>query len=123
MGIVMIKCPQTGRAIATEMKADRERFRASAVFFSRTYCPICQTNWRSSPRFSGYHASSTRLRTYQTGLPGNCEPIVRDLALERVRRLLKIGAPDFAGAVRGAPDGGRDAASEAQQSAVNLRIN
>ena len=44
MGIVMIKCPQTGRAIPTGIKADRESFRCSAVFFARTYCSICQTN-------------------------------------------------------------------------------
>ncbi len=44
MGIVMIKCPQTGRAIPTGIKVDRERFRCSAVFFARTHCSICQTN-------------------------------------------------------------------------------
>ena len=44
MGIVMIKCPQTGRAIPTGIKADHESFRSSAVFFARTYCSICRTN-------------------------------------------------------------------------------
>jgi hypothetical protein len=44
MGNVMIKCPQTGREIPTGIKADRERFRCSAVFFARTYCSICQAN-------------------------------------------------------------------------------
>ena len=44
MGIIMIKCPQTGRAIPTGIKADRESFRCSAVFFARTHCSICQTN-------------------------------------------------------------------------------
>ncbi len=44
MGIVMIKCPQTGSAIPTGIKADRESFQSSAVFFARTYCPICQAN-------------------------------------------------------------------------------
>jgi hypothetical protein len=43
-GIVMIKCPETGSAIPTGIKADRERFRCSAVFFARTYCSICKTN-------------------------------------------------------------------------------
>jgi hypothetical protein len=38
MGIVMIKCPQTGREIPTGIKADRERFRCSAVFFAGTHC-------------------------------------------------------------------------------------
>jgi len=44
MGIIMIKCPQTGRAIPTGIKADREKFRRSTVFFARTYCSICQVN-------------------------------------------------------------------------------
>jgi hypothetical protein len=44
VGVVMIKCPQTGREIPTGIKADRERFRCSAVFFARTYCSICQAN-------------------------------------------------------------------------------
>lgn len=44
MGVVMIKCPQTGRAISTGMAADRETFRCSAVFFARSYCAICETN-------------------------------------------------------------------------------
>ena len=44
MGMVMIKCPQTGRAIPTGIEVDRERFRSSAVFFSRTHCPICRTH-------------------------------------------------------------------------------
>jgi hypothetical protein len=42
MGVVMIKCPQTGRAIPTGIKTDRDSFGRSAVFFARTRCPICQ---------------------------------------------------------------------------------
>lgn len=41
MGVVMIKCPETGDAISTGIETDRERFRCSAVFFSRTYCRVC----------------------------------------------------------------------------------
>ena len=44
MGVVMIKCPETGRAIPTGMKADRESFRCSPVFFARTYCLICEAS-------------------------------------------------------------------------------
>jgi hypothetical protein len=44
MGVVMIKCPGTGQAIPTGMKADLERFRRSPVFFARTFCSICQAN-------------------------------------------------------------------------------
>ena len=44
MGIVMIKCPQTGHAVSTGIRVDREKFRSSAVFFARTYCAICEAN-------------------------------------------------------------------------------
>lgn len=44
MGMLMIKCPQTGRAIATGIKSDRDSFLRSAVFFARTPCPICKTD-------------------------------------------------------------------------------
>lgn len=44
MGMVMVKCPQTGRAIPTGIQADRESFRRSPVFFARTRCPICHTD-------------------------------------------------------------------------------
>jgi hypothetical protein len=44
MGLVMIKCPETGRAISTGMEADRERFRCSPVFFARTFCLICKAS-------------------------------------------------------------------------------
>ena len=43
MGIVMIKCPDTGRDIATGLVADRESFAATPVFFSRVLCPLCRT--------------------------------------------------------------------------------
>ncbi len=44
MGMVMVKCPETGRAIPTGMKTDRESFQRSTVFFGRTHCPICHTD-------------------------------------------------------------------------------
>ncbi len=44
MGILMIKCPATGRDIATGIEADRRSFACTAVFFSRTYCPFCRIN-------------------------------------------------------------------------------
>lgn len=40
----MIKCPETGCAIPTGIKVDREKFRCSAVFFARTYCSICRAH-------------------------------------------------------------------------------
>lgn len=58
MGMVMVKCPQTGHAIPTGIETDRESFRRSAVFFSRTRCPICRADhawfapeaWVDEPR-------------------------------------------------------------------------
>jgi len=44
VGTVLIKCPQTGRAISTGIEVDRRSFQCSAVFFARTHCPICATN-------------------------------------------------------------------------------
>jgi len=44
MGAVMIKCPQTGRAISTGMAADRDSFRATPVFFARAYCRHCRAH-------------------------------------------------------------------------------
>ena len=43
MGIVMIKCPRTGRDISTGIVADRASFNAAPVFFARVHCPMCHT--------------------------------------------------------------------------------
>ena len=43
MGTLMIKCPETGRAIATGIEIDRSSFNCMPVFFGRTLCAICQT--------------------------------------------------------------------------------
>jgi hypothetical protein len=43
MGVVMIRCPQTGAHIRTGMMADRRSFESTPVFFARAYCPICRT--------------------------------------------------------------------------------
>jgi hypothetical protein len=42
MGTVMVRCPETGRDIATGIVTDRESFRSTPVFFARVYCPICR---------------------------------------------------------------------------------
>ena len=44
MGMVMIKCPASGRAIATGMEADREGFGRTPVFFARTFCAVCRSS-------------------------------------------------------------------------------
>lgn len=41
MGKIMIRCPQTKRAIETGMEMDAERFQRMPVFFSRAFCPHC----------------------------------------------------------------------------------
>jgi transposase-like protein len=42
MGIVMIRCPATGREISTGIAVDRPRFECTPVFFAKTYCPLCR---------------------------------------------------------------------------------
>jgi len=42
MGIVMINCPETRRAISTGIQVDRATFHSTPVFFSRTFCPLCR---------------------------------------------------------------------------------
>ena len=42
MGIVMISCPKTQRAISTGMQVDCKTFHSTPVFFSRTFCPLCR---------------------------------------------------------------------------------
>jgi len=41
MGMLMIRCPKTGRAISTGRPAEPAVFRSSPVFFGQTYCPYC----------------------------------------------------------------------------------
>ena len=41
MGAIMIRCPQTGREIATGIEMDTSEFQRAPVFFSRVRCPVC----------------------------------------------------------------------------------
>jgi hypothetical protein len=43
MGSVMIRCPATGTAIPTGIKADRASYQRTPVFMARAYCPVCRT--------------------------------------------------------------------------------
>lgn len=43
MGSIMIKCPVTGTAIPTGIRADRSSFSRTPVFMARAYCPLCRT--------------------------------------------------------------------------------
>jgi hypothetical protein len=44
MAEVMIRCPATGRAIATGIDVDAAEFRRMPVFFCRSPCPHCKTS-------------------------------------------------------------------------------
>jgi hypothetical protein len=68
MGLVMIKCPETGRAISTGMEADRERFRCSPVFFARTFCLICKTSHEWFAREAWVHEPDAKRRGPRTAL-------------------------------------------------------
>ena len=41
MGAIMIRCPATGSAVPTGLRADRQSFARMPVFFARAYCPRC----------------------------------------------------------------------------------
>jgi len=43
MGILMIRCSKTDRAISTGTYVESAVFRSSPVFFGQTYCPHCET--------------------------------------------------------------------------------
>ena len=42
MGVVMVTCPASGRAISTGIETDAARFRSTPVFFARSHCPHCR---------------------------------------------------------------------------------
>lgn len=44
MAMVKIRCPATGRAIATGIEVGAAEFRRMPVFFSRSPCPHCKTS-------------------------------------------------------------------------------
>jgi hypothetical protein len=41
MGVVMIRCPQTGRDVPTGLEMDVSEFQRAPVFYSRVWCPEC----------------------------------------------------------------------------------
>jgi hypothetical protein len=42
MGVIMIRCPQTGHDIPTGIEMDLVEFQRAPVFFSRVQCPVCK---------------------------------------------------------------------------------
>jgi hypothetical protein len=69
MGMVMIKCPQTGHAIPTGIKTDRESFGRRAVFFSRTRCVICHADHAWFAREAWVDEPSIRVQHRRAGVP------------------------------------------------------
>ena len=63
LGMIVIKCPNTGREIPTGLEADRHAFQGVPVFFSRTYCPICRT-------IHEWFAKDARVRDEEARAPG-----------------------------------------------------
>jgi hypothetical protein len=68
MGMVMVKCPQTGQAIPTGIETDRESFARSAVFFARTRCPLCRADHAWFAREAWVDEPSRRIRHRETSL-------------------------------------------------------
>lgn len=70
MGMIMIKCPQTGHAVSTGLQADADAFRCSAVFFSRTSCSVCemQHEWFSMQAWVEDRRISVRRQQYHAKL-------------------------------------------------------
>ena len=58
MGMVMVKCPLTGRAIPTGIEIDHDSFQRCTVFFARTRCPICRTEHPWFAREAWVHEQS-----------------------------------------------------------------
>lgn len=63
MGTVMIRCPATGRAVATGIQMDLAKFQRTAVFFSRSYCPHCQTQHEWFAREAWIEETTSRAST------------------------------------------------------------
>ncbi len=81
MGMIMIRCPKTGQAIATGRCVEPAAFRSTAVFFSRTYCPLCRImhEWFARDAWVCETASS------------ECETACKgQVALDRIRKFLPI---------------------------------
>lgn len=92
MGMVMVKCPQTGHAIPTGIETDRESFARSAVFFSRTRCPICRADHAWFAREAWVDEPSIRLRRGSAGSHSVFERSGDRFALgKRVKQKTRLG--------------------------------
>lgn len=73
--MVMVKCPQTGHAIPTGIETDRQSFARSAVFFSRTRCPICRADHAWFAREAWVDEPSIRIRR-RNAVPGIDQAVI-----------------------------------------------
>jgi hypothetical protein len=98
MGLVMIRCPTTGRPIPTGLKVDRSSFSSTPVFFSRTRCPICRVNheWFAKDAWVREEVDEPpSARTICNDHDQGHAPMERTVArlnIERLRRLLLVEA-------------------------------
>lgn len=78
MGIVMIKCPTTGRDIPTGLEMDQRRFTSLPVFFSRSYCPFCRTyhEWFAKQAWVSEERSARERRALGGQARGNTASVV-----------------------------------------------
>jgi len=42
MGLIMIRCPESGREIPTGIEMDLAEFQRTPVFFPTVQCPVCK---------------------------------------------------------------------------------
>jgi hypothetical protein len=69
VGMIMVKCPQTGRAIPTGIRSDREAFLRSVVFYGNTHCPVCRANHNWFAREAWVEEPVVRAREIFDGTP------------------------------------------------------
>ena len=54
MGMLMVRCPKTGRAISTGRQIESRFFSSTPVFFSSTYCPHCRAGMSGLSKTHGF---------------------------------------------------------------------
>jgi hypothetical protein len=76
MGMLMICCPKTGRAISTGRHIESRFFSSTPVFFSSTYCPHCRVRheWFVKDAWvSDSNSSECEFLGWATTLYARCE--------------------------------------------------
>ena len=63
MGIVMISCPETERAISTGIEVECETLHSTPVFFGHTLCPFCRVTHEWFAEMPGFAICACGLRS------------------------------------------------------------